>query len=154
MPLRDHTYEFVLTTFPRLDQSRSQRVLWLLRECKDKIDYEIKVYKRGKDYLAPDDLKKNHPLGKSPQITIEAPTIDKPIVLAESGTMTEYMCDHFAPHLVPKRWQAGKEGQVGGETEEWMRYRYFMHFAEGSLMTLMLIGLFMDREYSSCSPLV
>ncbi|KAK4504805.1 hypothetical protein PRZ48_002767 [Zasmidium cellare] len=128
-----------------LDQSRAQRIVWLLRECKDKIDYDIKVYKRGKDFLAPDDLKKNHPLGKSPQITIESANIDKPIVLAESGMMTEYLVEHFANHLEPKKWQAGKEGQVGGETEEWLRYRYYMHFAEGSLMSFLLLGLVIDQ---------
>ena len=68
------------------------------------------------------------------------------LVIAESGFMTEYLCDHFAPHLVPKRYQDGKDGQVGGETEQWLRYRFYMHYAEGSLMTLLLIALFMDRE--------
>jgi glutathione S-transferase len=67
-------------------------------------------------------------------------------VLAESGTLTEYCCDHFAQHLVPKRYQAGKENQVGGETEEWLRYRFFMHYAEGSLMTLLVLGLVIDRK--------
>lgn len=79
-------------------------------------------------------------------ITVEAPALTQPLVIAESGTLTEYLCDHFAQHLIPKRYQEGKEGQVGGETEEWLRYRFYMHYAEGSLMTLLLIGLFMDRE--------
>ena len=96
-----------------------------------------------------DDLKKNHPLGKSPQITIESANIDKPLVLAESGMMTEYLVEHFAPHLAPKKWQEGKDGQVGGETAEWLRYRYYMHFAEGSLMSFLLLGLVIDREYFS-----
>ncbi|CAL3965532.1 unnamed protein product, partial [Diplocarpon coronariae] len=43
--------------------------------------------------------------------------------------------------LLPKRYQEGQEGRLGGETEEWMRYRYFMHYAEGSLMTLMVLAL-------------
>lgn len=61
--------------------------------------------------------------------------------------MTEYLVDHFAEHLEPTRYQAGKEKQPGGETEEWLRYRFYMHYAEGSLMSILLIGLFMDREY-------
>lgn len=80
-------------------------------------------------------------------ITVEAPALTQPLVIAESGTLTEYLCDHFAQHLIPKRYQEGKEGQVGGETEEWLRYRFYMHYAEGSLMTLLLIGLFMDRKF-------
>merc|ERR1711881_66263 len=86
-----------------------------------------------------------HPLGKSPVITVEAPALSKPMVVAESAAICEYLCDHFAPHLVPKRYKEGKEGQVGGETEEWLRYRFYMHYAEGSLMTLLLLTLFMDN---------
>lgn len=88
-----------------------------------------------------------HPLGKSPIITVETAATTGPIVLAETGALTEYLTDYFAQHLVPTRYKAGKENQVGGETEEWLRYRYFMHYAEGSLMTLLMIGLFIDREY-------
>lgn len=127
-----------------MDKSRSQRIVWLLEECKN-IDYSIEVYKRA-PMLAPPELKKIHPLGKSPVVTIEAPTIPKPLVLAESGTLTEYLTDYFAQHLVPKRYQEGKEGQLGGETEQWLRYRFYMHYAEGSLMTMLLLALIMDRE--------
>lgn len=94
---------------------------------------------------APEELKKSHPLGKSPQISIEAQHLQQPIVLAESGTIVEYLVDHFATHLKPNQWKEGKDGELGGETEEWMRYRYHMHFAEGSLMSLLLTGLLMDR---------
>lgn len=99
--------------------------------------------------LAPDDMKKIHPLGKSPIIKIEASNMVEPLILAESGFMTEYIVEHFAPHLMPKRYREGKDGQVGGETEEWLRYRYYMHYAEGSLMSTLLIALFMEREYKS-----
>lgn len=67
---------------------------------------------------------------------------DKPVVIAESGNITEYLLEHFggeAAGFLPKRWRAGKEGQVGGESEEWLRYKYFMHYAEGSLMTLIMV---------------
>lgn len=130
-----------------LDRSRSQRIVWLLQECGDKIDYSIKVYKRGPDMLAPPSLKEVHPLGKSPTITIETANTPKPLVIAESGLMTEYLTEYFAPHLAPKRYQAGKEGQVGGETEQWLRFRYYMHYAEGSLMTMLLLALVMDRKF-------
>jgi glutathione S-transferase len=95
--------------------------------------------------LAPPEMKKIHPLGKSPIIKVEAPN-SEPLIIAESGFMVEYLCEHFAPHLIPSRYQAGKDGQVGGETEEWLRYRYYMHYAEGSLMSMLLIAIFMERK--------
>lgn len=97
--------------------------------------------------LAPPELQKIHPLGKSPVIKVEAPSAPKPIILAESGFMSEYLTDYFAQHLVPKRYQEGKENQIGGETEQWLRYRYYMHYAEGSLMTILLLGLVIDRKW-------
>lgn len=63
-------------------------------------------------------------------------------MVAESGNITEYLLEHFGGEtngLLPKRWKEGKEGQVGGESEEYLRYRYFMHYAEGSLMTLIMV---------------
>lgn len=126
--------------------SRAQSFVWLLEECKG-LDYQIEVYKRGKDFLAPKSLKEIHPLGKSPLVKIEAPSRPEPLIMAESGTITEYICDYFAPHLIPKRYLEGKEGQIGRETEQWLRYRHYMHYAEGSLMSLVLIAIFMDREY-------
>lgn len=130
----------------RLNRSRSQRILWLLHLCAPKIAHSIKLYQRAANQTAPEELKKIHPLGKSPQITIEAPNLQKPLVLAESGTIIEYLVDHFATHLRPQRWQEGREGTVGGETQEWMRYGYYMHFAEGSLMGLLLTGLLVERK--------
>lgn len=64
------------------------------------------------------------------------------MVIAESANIIEYLLEHFGGEqagLLPKRWREGKEGQVSGESEEWLRYRYFMHYAEGSLMGLMMI---------------
>ena len=110
-------------------------MLWLLEELN--VKYEVKTYKR-QNLLAPPELKAIHPLGKSPIVSIEAPGMSKPLVLAESGCIMEYLVDHFGPQWSPKRYAEGKEGQIGGETEEWLRYRYFMHYAEGSL-TLYLI---------------
>ncbi|KAF7720176.1 Uncharacterized protein PECH_007396 [Penicillium ucsense] len=133
-----------------LEQSRSHRILWLLEELK--LNYELKTYKRRADKLAPSELKKVHPLGKSPVVTIEAPGAEKPLVLAESGAIVEYLCDHFGdtqPSLVPERYQAGRENQPGGEREEWLRYRYYMHYVEGTLMPYLVMSLVNDAVRNS-----
>ena len=122
-----------------LEVSRSHRILWLLEELQ--IPYELKTYKRGKDMLADPKLKEVHPLGKSPVITIETPGAEKPLVIAESAAIVEYLCDYYGKRLVPKRYREGKEDQIGGESESWIRHRYFMHYAEGSIMPLMLMAL-------------
>ncbi|KAL2827601.1 glutathione S-transferase [Aspergillus cavernicola] len=133
----------VKVTLYWLEKSRSQRILWLLEELD--IPYNVKTFKRNKDMRAPEDLKKVHPLGKSPVISIESPATSEPIVIAESGMIIEYLCDHFGgDRLVPARYADGKEGLVGGETEEWLRYRYYMHFAEGSLMPFLVYKLVND----------
>ncbi|KAL8901185.1 MAG: hypothetical protein Q9207_005331 [Kuettlingeria erythrocarpa] len=121
-----------------LEKSRAQRILWLLEELK--VDYELKTYKRV-NMLAPPEFKKIHPLGKSPLLSIQAEGAAEPLVLAESGVITEYLIDHFGPSLAPKRWLEGKENQVQGETEEWLRYRYFMHYAEGTLMPYLVTAV-------------
>ncbi|KAJ5666599.1 hypothetical protein N7462_011008 [Penicillium macrosclerotiorum] len=136
-----------------LEQSRSHRILWLLEELQ--LKYELKTFKRRADKLAPPELKKVHPLGKSPVITIEAPGSDKPLVLAESGAIVEYLVDHFGgvkSTLVPERYQVGREGQVGGEREEWMRYRYFMHYVEGTLMPYLVMTLVNDSSRAQFPP--
>ena len=130
-----------------MNKSRSQRFVWLLQECKG-IDFNIEVFKRGEDMLAPKELKAIHPLGKSPIIGVKTSDMAAPLVLAESGAIMEYLCDYFASHLVPKRYQDGKDGQIGGETEQWLRYRFYMHYAEGSIMGLFIIALIMDRTSS------
>lgn len=96
--------------------------------------------------LAPAELKEVHPLGKSPVITVEADGLAKPLVLAESGLIVEYLVEHFGQHLIPKKWDEGKEGRIGGETEEWIRYRYFMHYAEGSFMILLIVALLVGSK--------
>ncbi|KAH0292071.1 hypothetical protein M436DRAFT_75162 [Aureobasidium namibiae CBS 147.97] len=121
-----------------LEKSRAQRIIWLLEECN--VDYNIEILKRTSGMLAPPELKKIHPLGKSPVVKINAPGRTSPVTLAESGFITEYLTEHFAPHLLPKRYEDGKQGP-GLETEEWLRYRFFMQYAEGSLMALMSTNL-------------
>lgn len=87
-----------------------------------KLEYHIKVYFR-QDKRSPPELKKVHPLGKSPVITIEAPKLENPLVLAESAAIVEYVTDHFGPQLVPRRYPDGEEALIGAETKEWLRYR-------------------------------
>jgi hypothetical protein len=126
----------------RLEGSRAQRIVWILEECKD-IDYKIEVFKRDKEtMLASEELKKIHGMGKSPIIKFQAQGME-PVIIAESGMIVEYLIEYCAPHLMPKRYREGMEGKPGGETEEWMRYRFFMHYAEGSLMTPLVLSLVM-----------
>ena len=99
-------------------------------------------------HLAPPELKEVHALGKSPVVSITSSASDKPVVIAESALIIEYLLDHFGQNstLLPKRYKEGQDSKIGGESEEWLRFRYFMHYAEGSLMTLMLIALVAGRR--------
>jgi len=110
-----------------LNNSRSQRVLWLLEESG--APYEVRKYRRDpKTMLTPPELRAVHPLGKSPVIS------DGDLVLAESGAIIEYLAKKYAPSLVPA------EG-----TPERLRYTYWMHFAEGTAMPPLLLKLVFDR---------
>ncbi len=118
-----------------LNNSRSQRVLWLLEELG--IPYEIQKYERdAKTMLAPPALLKVHPLGKSPVITEDGVTV------AESGAIIEYLLErHGGGRLMPP---AG--------TPERLRFTYWLHFAEGSAMSPLLMKLVFDRIESSPMP--
>ena len=107
-----------------LNNSRSQRVLWLLEELE--LPYEIKFYERDKaTMLAPPELKAVHPLGKSPVITDGAHTI------AESGAIIDYIISTYGNgRLIPA------EG-----TPERLRYNFWLHYAEGSAMPPLLMKL-------------
>jgi glutathione S-transferase len=111
-----------------LNNSRSQRVLWLLEELG--LDYEVRRYQRdAKTMLAPPELRAVHPLGKSPVIE------DAGQVLAESGAIVEYLAERYGEgRLVPP---AG--------TPERLRYRYWLHFAEGTAQPPLLLKLLFDR---------
>ena len=118
-----------------LNNSRSQRILWLLEELG--LDYEIKKYERdAKTMLAPPELRAIHPLGKSPVIT------DGDTMVAESGAIIEYLIERYGKgRLIPA---AG--------TPEKLRYTYFLHYAEGSAMTPLLMKLVFDRVETSPMP--
>lgn len=100
--------------------------MWLLEELN--LEYEIKVFKRGKDFRSQDDLKAVHSLGKSPVIGITPAGSEKEIIVAESETIVEYVCEHFGRDLIPQRYPEGKEGVLGAETEEFMRYKVRLLF--------------------------
>jgi glutathione S-transferase len=123
-----------------LNGSRAQSILFLLEELD--ISYDLEIYHRLKSMLAPPELKKIHPLGKSPVVTITAPGVAEPVVLAETAFIVQYLCEHFpkGKELVPQRWKDGQEGKVGGETEEWMRYQYLLNYIEGSFMFTMVLN--------------
>lgn len=118
-----------------LNNSRSQRVLWLLEELG--IEYQIKFYERDPNtMLAPAALREVHPLGKSPVIT------DGELVIAESGAIIEYLLERYGQgRLIPA---AG--------TEERLRYTYWLHFAEGSAMSPLLLKLIFDRIETGPMP--
>lgn len=107
-----------------LNNSRSQRILWLLEELG--VPYEVKRYERdAKTMLAPVELRAIHPLGKSPVIT------DSGKVIAETGAIIEYIIETYGQgRLIPA---AG--------TAERLRYTYWLHYAEGSAMTPLLLKL-------------
>ena len=131
----------------RLNESRAQRIVWLLEELR--VPYDVEIYHRNPaTLLAPKALLDVHPLGKSPVVTVTPAEGGEPLVLAESGFIAEYMCDHFGEgrKLVPAKWKEGKEGKVGGETEEWLRFRYLMHYAEGSFIPPLVNALIFSRK--------
>lgn len=120
-----------------LNNSRSQRILWLLEEIGR--PYEIKHYQRDAvTNLAPPELLAIHPLGKSPVIE------DGGRVIYESGAITEYVCErHGGEALVPARG-----------TDDHVRYLELMHFAEGSAMMPILLGLYAGRLGEAAAPLL
>ena len=118
-----------------LNNSRSQRVLWLLEELG--LPYEIKHYQRdAQTLLAPPELRAVHPLGKSPVIT------DGDTTVAETGAIVEYLLDQYGE---------GRLRPAAG-TPEFLRYRYWLHFAEGSAMPPLLMTLVFNRIANGPMP--
>lgn len=107
------------------------------------MSYELETFHRDVNMRAPAELKKLHPLGKSPLISITPQGSTEPIVLAESGFITQYLSEHFSEGttMMPKRWKDGQEGKAGGETEQWLRWQHLLHYAEGSLMPMLFMAM-------------
>lgn len=118
-----------------LENSRSQRILWLLEELG--LPYEIRKYARDvKTSLAPPELLQLHPLGKSPVIT------DGENTLAESGAIVEYLVD---------RYDDGRLRPPQGSPQQ-LQYTYWLHYAEGTFMPLMIVSLIINRIETSPMP--
>src|SRR5471032_1682054 len=125
-----------MITVHHLNNSRSQRILWLLEELG--LPYEIKRYQRdAKTMLAPPELLQVHPLGKSPVIT------DGDITVAESGAIVEYLLDTYGE-------ASGLRPAKGSDA--YRRYTYWLHFAEGSAMPPLLMKLIFMRIKSTPMP--
>ncbi len=124
-----------MLTVHHLENSRSQRILWLLEELG--VEYEIKFYKRDKTTsLAPAELLAVHPLGKSPVVT------DDDITVAESGAIAEYLLG---------KYDDGRLLPAAG-TPERRDCTYWLHYAEGSFQPLMLLSLIMNRIETAPMP--
>lgn len=112
-----------MLTVHHLENSRSQRVLWLLEELA--LPYEVRLYKRNpQTMLAPPELRAVHPLGKSPVIT------DEGLTIAETGAIVEYLCDKAGGRLRPEAGSAAARA-----------FTFWLHYAEGSAMTPLLMTL-------------
>ena len=123
-----------MLTLHHLNNSRSQRVLWMLEEIG--VPYQIKNYERDAvTNLAPAALKQIHPLGKSPVLT------DGAITVAESGAIIEYLALSYASTLIPDIY-----------TDSGRQYRYWLHFAEGTLMPPMIAKLVFDKVRANAKP--
>ncbi len=119
-----------------LDNSRSQRILWLMEELG--VPYEIKFYKRGSPVpYAPPELKEVHPLGKSPVVT------DGGKVIAESGAIVELLIERYAAgRLAPPR-----------DSDAYADYIHWLHFAEGSAMLPLMLKLYTSLLGEAAAPL-
>jgi glutathione S-transferase len=110
-----------------LNNSRSQRVLWLLEEIGT--PYEVVRYRRDqRTMLAPKELRRVHPLGKSPVIE------DGGRTFVETGLIVEYLVQRYGSDLAPS-----------SGSESYWRYKYWLHYAEGSLMPPLLLKLVINR---------
>lgn len=124
-----------MITLHHLNNSRSQRILWMLEELG--LPYEIKRYQRdAKTMLAPPELRAVHPLGKSPVIT------DGDLTVAESGAIVEYLADHYGHGAM----------LAAPGTPERLRQTYWLHYAEGSAMPPLLLKLVFQRVATTPVP--
>ena len=124
-----------MITVHHLNDSRSQRILWLLEELS--LPYEIRHYKRMETRLAPPELKAIHPVGKSPVITDNGKTV------YESGAIIDYII----------RRHAGGRLQPDPATSAYDDYQMWMHYAEGSAMLPLMLNLYVSRLGDGGKPL-
>lgn len=118
-----------------LNRSRSHRIFWLLEEIG--AEYEVAHYARdAKTNLAPPELLKVHPLGKSPMIELDGRLV------TESGAIVEVLCARFAPEMIPAE-----------DSDAYLSHLEMMHFAEGSAMTPILLNLYVGRLGEAGAPL-
>lgn len=110
-----------------LEKSRSLRILWALEELQ--LDYQVKFYQRQSNFSAPPELKNVHPLGKAPILT------DQEFTLAESAAILEYLQEQYDQQ---DQFKPTAQAQK-------LQYRYWMHYAEGSLMPLLLMTFVMNE---------
>lgn len=124
-----------MITIYHLETSRSERIVWLMEELG--LEYTLEVYPREATGAAPPPLRSIHPLGKAPVIR------DGTTLLAESGAIVDYIVHRYG----------GGRLTLRPDAPLYARYLYWLHFAEGSLMSLMLIALVLSRvTAASASP--
>ncbi len=124
-----------MITVHHLNNSRSQRILWLLEELD--VPYTLEIHQRDAvTNLAPPSLIALHPLGKSPMIE------DDGRMITESGAIVEYLCSKFGQHLIPNI-----------DTDAYISHLELMHFAEGSAMFPILLNLYVSKLGEAGAPL-
>ncbi len=130
-----------MITVHHLNNSRSQRILWMLEELNQ--EYEIIGYERDlKTFQGPESLRNIHPLGKSPVITDDSS--GEQTIIAESGAIVEYLLQNYGKNsslIIP---------ETGSQQER--DYLYWLHFSEGSLMPPLLLRLIFDRVKKARVP--
>lgn len=121
-------------TVHHLSNSRSQRVLWMLEELN--VEYEVKAYKRdAKTNLAPPELNAVHPLGKSPVLEHDGK------IVAETGAILEYLVERSGGRMAPEP-----------NTPDYLRYKYWIHAAEGSYAPPLVLTLLLNRMETAPMP--
>jgi glutathione S-transferase len=140
-------------TLHYLDSSRSHRILWLLEELA--IPYDIQVHCRKKNMLAPQSLRDVHPLGKAPVLVV-SPTSGPgaSITVAESANIVEFLLRHYGnDKFTPAQYVVGREREGPlGESEAFTRYRYLMHFAEGTMMPYLVFEIVLGQLKGPAVP--
>ena len=127
-----------MLTVHHLNNSRSQRVLWLLEEMST--PYELVRYQRGPDQRAPASLRKIHPLGLSPVLTD-----DSGLALAETGAIVTWLLHRF---------DTAHRFSVAPDSAAWPQYLYWLHASEGTVMPPLVMSLVMTVMTSQAPALI